>query len=116
MYLRTKEILLDIFFNKPDSSAILHIPSHKAITGNIFTTNEKALENPALADNKAIIAQTKTLANTFAQPSSVYDKNKYWDSFAAFWTDLKAADTDDKAVAALNAFNGVLGTNFESNK
>ena len=79
-------------------------------------TNEKALENPALADNKAIIAQTKTLANTFAQPSSVYDKNKYWDSFAAFWTDLKAADTDDKAVAALNAFNGVLGTNFESNK
>ena len=79
-------------------------------------TNEKALENPALADNKAIIAQTKTLANTFAQPSSVYDKNKYWDSFAAFWTDLKAADTDDKAVAALNAFNGVLSTNFEANK
>lgn len=41
---KNKRNFIRYFFNKPDSSAILHIPSHKAITGNIFTTNEKALE------------------------------------------------------------------------
>lgn len=79
-------------------------------------TNEKALENDALKENKAIIAQTQTLKNTFAQPSSVYDKNGYWNAWKAFWTDLQAADSDEKAVAALKAFNDVLGTNFEASK
>lgn len=79
-------------------------------------TNEKALENDALKENKAIIAQTQTLANTFAQPSSVYDKNGYWNAWKAFWTDLQAADSDEKAAAALKAFNDVLGANFEASK
>ena len=79
-------------------------------------TNEKALENDALKENKAIIAQTQTLKNTFAQPSSVYDKNGYWNAWKAFWTDLQAADSDEKAAAALKAFNDVLGANFEASK
>ena len=92
------------------------IQTDRFVARKAAPTNEKALENPALADNKAIIAQTKTLANTFAQPSAIYSKNDYWNAWKAYWTDLKACDTDEKAVTALNAFNKVLGDNFEASK
>lgn len=92
------------------------IQTDRFVARKAAPTNELALENDALKENKAIIAQTKTLANTFAQPSSVYDKNGYWNAWKAFWTDLQAADSDEKAVAALKAFNDVLGANFEASK
>ena len=92
------------------------IQTDRFVARETAPTNELALKNDALKENKAIIAQTQTLANTFAQPSAVYDKNGYWKAWDAFWTDLKVCDTDEKAVAALNAFNGVLGTTFEASK
>ncbi|MDY3890830.1 MAG: hypothetical protein SOZ70_07085 [Bacilli bacterium] len=92
------------------------IQTDRFVARKAAPTNELALENDALKENKAIIAQTKTLANTFAQPSAVYSKNDYWNAWKAYWTDLQAADSDEKAVTALNAFNKVLGENFEANK
>ena len=92
------------------------IQTDRFVARETAPTNELALKNDALKENKAIIAQTQTLANTFTEPSAVYSKNDFWNAFKAYWTDLKAADTDEKAVAALNAFNKVLGDNFEASK
>ena len=91
------------------------IQTKRFVARNTAPTNLEALKLDALKDNEAIKAQTATLANTFAQPSAIYDKNKYFNSFDAFWTDLKKAESDDQAVAALTAFNNVLGTNFAAN-
>ena len=77
-------------------------------------TNEKILEYPDVASCKEIVAQTQTLANTFTQPSSLYNKNNYWNFYDSFWSDLKVADTDEKVSIALQSFNDNLKKNFSS--
>ena len=77
-------------------------------------TNEKTLEYPEVASCKEIVAQIQTLANTFTQPSTLYDKNNYWNFYNSFWSDLKVADTDEKVSIALQSFNENLKKNFSS--
>ena len=77
-------------------------------------TNEKVLEYPDVASCKEIVAQTQTLAYTFTQPSTLYDKNNYWNFYNSFWSDLNVADTDEKVSIALQSFNENLKKNFSS--
>ena len=77
-------------------------------------TNEKTLEYPEVASYKEIVAQTQTLANTFTQPTTLYEKNNYWNFYNSFWSDLKAADTDEKVSIALQSFNNLLKESFSS--
>lgn len=77
-------------------------------------TNEKTIEYPEVASCKEIVVQTQTLAYTFTQPTTLYDKNNYWNFYNSFWSDLKVADTDEKVSIALQSFNENLKKNFSS--
>lgn len=91
------------------------IQRDRFISCHIAPTNEKALEYPEVASNKAVVAQARTLAHTFNQPSHIYEKNNYWSTYQwLFYSDLKNADTDEKVVLALNNFNNALKNSFQS--
>ncbi|MDD6249654.1 MAG: hypothetical protein PUA88_01245, partial [Bacillales bacterium] len=61
-----------------------------------------------------IVAQTQTLSNTFIPHYTLFDKNNYWNLYSSFWSDLKVADTDEKASIALQSFNDNLKKSFSS--
>ncbi|MDD6250754.1 MAG: extracellular solute-binding protein [Bacillales bacterium] len=88
------------------------IQRDRFIRCGIAPTNEKTLEYPEVASCKEIVAQTQTLANTFTQPSSLYNKNNYWNFYDSFWSELKVADTDEKVSIALQSFNDKLKKSF----
>ena len=90
------------------------IQRDRFIRCGIAPTNEKTLEYPEVASCTEIVAQTQTIANTFTQPTSLYLKNNYFEFYQYFWSDLKAADTDEKVSIALQLFNDNLKRSFSS--
>ena len=72
-------------------------------------TNKTAIEqNPDLASNKAVAAQTLTLANTFAQPSVAYNANGFWKLYEGLYPSISEAASTDAAYAAFETFNAAL--------
>lgn len=72
-------------------------------------TNKTAIDqNPSLATNKAVAAQTLTLANTFAQPSVAYSANSFWSLWEGTYNSIAEAADANAAYAAFETFNAAL--------